>query len=71
MKRKCLTCGAPVLLAKEGGDYLWCGRSDDRGQQKCDYVCSERCFLRALVKYAPMLETRRRAEARLLEITKQ
>jgi hypothetical protein len=70
MNHKCLTCGAPVKNSKDGGMYLWCGRMT-RGNYKCDYVCSETCFLRALMKYAPRPETRRVAEERLLEVNQQ
>lgn len=69
---QCLMCNAKVKLAKDGGNYLWCGRVNPVTREYiCDYVCSETCFLRALVKFAPMVETRRGAEARLLELNKQ
>lgn len=70
-KHKCIMCSAPVANSRDGGFYLWCGRMKDDGDYKSDHVCSEVCFLRALVKYAPMPATRRNAQARLLELQKQ
>ncbi|PWT73849.1 MAG: hypothetical protein C5B59_12355 [Bacteroidetes bacterium] len=71
---KCFICG------KDATERLWCGRmleSDGRitpdqtrgaERYKEDYVCGRICFLRALVKYAPLPETRNGAQRALLEV---